>query len=182
MRVTRLIRSCSARLVAGVSAAVALADRTGRIRMDDAAKALWRREYSRLSAAHPGMFGAATGRAEMHVVRLSVAIALLCGSQTIGVDHLRAALEFWRYAADSARHIWGDKLGDAVADTIITELRRAGDAGTTRTALHHLLGPKRQRVQDRRSAGCAGASRHGAGGASLDPAGPSSVSRTCGSR
>ena len=107
--------------------------------MDAPARALWRREYSRLSAAHPGMFGAATGRAETHTVRLSVAIALLCGSQTIKVKHLRAALEFWRYAADSARHIWGDKLGDPVADAIIAELRRAGDTGMTRTALHHLL-------------------------------------------
>ena len=127
-------------VVAGVSACVALAGRTGRVRMDTAAKALWRREYSRLSAAHPGMFGAATGRAEMHTVRLCVAIALLCNSQTIKVEHLRAALEFWRYAADSARHIWGDKLGDPVADTIISELRRAGDTGMTRTALHKLLG------------------------------------------
>ena len=46
----------------------------------------------------------------------------------------------WRYADASARSIFGDKVGDRIADNILAALRRAGGAGMTRTQIRELLG------------------------------------------
>jgi hypothetical protein len=104
------------------------------------ARALWIGEYPRLSSGHGGLFGAMTARAEAQVTRLSCVYALLDQSALITEPHLRAALEIWRYAEDSARYIFGDRLGDEVADAIITELRARAPGGMTRTDISTLLG------------------------------------------
>lgn len=44
-------------------------------------------------------------------------------------------LEIWRYCADSAYYIFGDAIGDPVADELLVALRRAGTVGMTRTAV-----------------------------------------------
>jgi hypothetical protein len=56
----------------------------------------------------------------------------------IGADHLNAALAVWDYAEASCRFIFGDKLGDDTADTILTALRASPD-GMTRTEISDLL-------------------------------------------
>ena len=38
--------------------------------------------------------------------------------------HLEAALEVWRYCAQSAAYIFGRRTGDPVADEILAELRK----------------------------------------------------------
>jgi hypothetical protein len=50
-------------------------------------------------------------------------------------DHLRAALAVWRYCYDSARYVFGDRLGNPLADDILRALRAAGSAGLLRSAL-----------------------------------------------
>ena len=120
--------------------AIDFAANAARIDMDTEARALWIALYPELSAAHAGLFGAATSRAEMHTVRLAVAIAVLCRSHTIGAEHLRAALELWRYSRDSARFIYGRKIGDSVADSILAELQRAAPEGVSRMQIRQLLG------------------------------------------
>ena len=35
--------------------------------------------------------------------------------------HMRAALALWQYVEDSVAWIFGDKLGDHIADTILDE-------------------------------------------------------------
>jgi hypothetical protein len=52
-----------------------------------------------------------------------VLYALLDQSSFIDESHLKAALELWRYADESARYVFGDSLGDHVADTILASLR-----------------------------------------------------------
>ena len=54
-----------------------------------------------------------------------------------------AALALWDYCEKSARWIFGDALGDPVADTILSELRRAGEAGLTRSQISALFGRHR---------------------------------------
>src|SRR3712207_8342266 len=54
----------------------------------------------RSSEGAPGLFGAVTGRAEAHVLRLSCLYAALDMSDTVTVTHLRAALALWRYCED----------------------------------------------------------------------------------
>ena len=66
----------------------------------------------------------------------------LCAARSsphIGEAHLEAAIEIWRYAEASARHISGDAIGDPVADTILAALREAGPDGMTRTEISGLF-------------------------------------------
>jgi hypothetical protein len=71
------------------------------------------------------MLGAIISRAEAQVLRLSVLYAVLDQSRVIRPEHLEAALGLWQYADDSARMIFGDRLGLATGDTILEALRRA---------------------------------------------------------
>ena len=53
----------------------------------------------------------------------------------------------WEYCEASAAFIFGDSLGDEVADDILRALQLAGGAGLTRTAIRDHLG--RNRSADR---------------------------------
>ena len=57
-------------------------------------------------------------------------------------SHLRAALACWAYAEASARSIFGDSLGDPVADEIMRALRQQ-QAGMTRNDLMNHFGRHR---------------------------------------
>jgi hypothetical protein len=118
-----------------VEAALDAARRITEVRRDQAAADLWRSVYPTLSSEHPGLFGAVTSRAEAQVIRLSLLYALLDGSATIREPHLKAALALWDYAAASARHIFGDLLGDPIADRLLRELRAVKPAGLSRTQI-----------------------------------------------
>ena len=113
--------------------------RVGELRRNPEARALWAEIYPRLSADIPGLLGAMVARAEAHVTRLSLLYALLDESSEITVEHLLAALAFWQYAEDSCRYIFGDSLGDPVADRLL-ELIRDNPEGITQTELHNALG------------------------------------------
>jgi hypothetical protein len=73
------------------------------------------------------------------VLRLSAIYAVLDCSATIGVEHIRAALAVWDYAFSSARFIFGDATGDAVADRIRQALELAGPDGLSRTAIRDIF-------------------------------------------
>jgi hypothetical protein len=76
----------------------------------------------------PGLLGAITGRAEAQTVRLALLYALLDQAPTIAQIHLEAALALWTFCEASARYVFGDLLGDPIADTILRALRIAGSA------------------------------------------------------
>jgi hypothetical protein len=118
--------------------------RTGLLlKRDDAARELWAEVYPELSDGKPGLVGAVTSRAEAQVLRLSMLYALLECSNEIRLPHLVAALALWDYCEKSARWIFGDALGDPAADTILSELRRVGKAGLTRSQISALFGRHR---------------------------------------
>jgi hypothetical protein len=104
------------------------------LRRDEEARALWYEVYEELSEGRPGLFGAVTSRSEAQVMRLACIYALLDCDDQIGLPHLQAALEVWRYAEESARYIFGDDLGDPIADEILRALR-ASPEGMTRTQI-----------------------------------------------
>ena len=104
-------------------------------------RALWRQIYPGLTAERPGLHGAATGRAEAHVLRLSMIYALLDGQAIIGVDHLNAALAVWAYCDESARIIFGQDQadgGDALEQELLKLIRQT--PGINRRGLHQALG------------------------------------------
>jgi Protein of unknown function (DUF3987) len=104
----------------------------------------WAAIYPVLTADHPGMLGAITSRGEAQVTRLSLIYAVLDRSKVITPEHLDAAMALWEYSERSCTHIFGDALGDPVADDILRALRRAGEAGLTRTQIRDLFGRHKQ--------------------------------------
>jgi hypothetical protein len=110
-----------------------------RVTMNLAARALWRDIYAKLSESRPGLLGALTARAEAQVVRLSLLYALWDDKNEIEPSHLLAALAVWNFCQDSVTYLFGDALGDPVADIILQGLKGAGSAGLTRTDISGLF-------------------------------------------
>jgi hypothetical protein len=108
-----------------------------------AAGEAWRSIYEALAADRLGMFGAVTSRAEAQVLRLSLIYALFDGKAQIDVPHLQAAVAVWQYAEISARVIFGNALGDPVADEILKALQGC-PVGMTRTDLSNTFGQNKR--------------------------------------
>lgn len=104
------------------------------------ARALWHALYPGLTAGCPGMLGSLTSRGEAHVTRLALIHAVLDCSPVVTADHLCAAVALWEYSERSCRHIFGDALGDPVADDALRALRQEGEEGLTRTQIRDLFG------------------------------------------
>src|SRR5262249_16900703 len=100
---------------------------------------IWEAVYPALSEGKPGLLGAVISRAEAQVLRLACLYALLDRVDVVQPEHLHAALAVWDYAEQSARYIFGDALGDPVADELLRALR-ATPNGLTRTAIRDLFG------------------------------------------
>lgn len=128
-------------LGAKVAGALERARKIGRVRRTEAAEERWAELYEQMAHDDPGgMVGALTCRDEPQCLRLSVVYALLDGARLVAPVHLEAAWALWRYCRDSAAYIFGDSLGDEVADRLLAALRLAGEAGLDQTAQHRALG------------------------------------------
>jgi hypothetical protein len=116
------------------------------LKRDADANEFWHMIYPDLSEGKPGLFGAVTSRAEAQVMRLACLYALLDCSLLIRPEHLFAAIAVWNYCEASARFIFGDSLGDPLADELLQMLRQ-NPAGLTRTDLSNALGRNRARTE-----------------------------------
>ena len=140
-------------LVTRLQAAIEFGKNAGEMVRDPAARLLWCELYGDLSEGRPGLFGSLTSRGEAHVLRLSMLYALLDSSSNIRREHLVAALAVWRYADESARCIFGDAVGDAVADEILRALRSRQRAGMTRTEIRDLFHRNKKQTDIQRALG-----------------------------
>ena len=125
--------------------AVVMAPR-GEIRRDEESRGIWAAVYPSLSDGKPDLFGAVTSRAEAQAMRLALIYALLDQSATIRKEHLVAALAVWDYCEASARYIFGDAVGNPVADQIIAAMKNSGE-GMTRTEIRDLFSRNRNSEQ-----------------------------------
>jgi hypothetical protein len=117
-------------------------DGAGRMTRADEANELWDSAYvDELSVDRPGLAGAVCARAEAHTLRLSMLYALLDCSSVIRSEHVAAALALWRYCERSAFLIFGDRLGDPIADAIREEVRARGEV--SRWDISNLFGRHR---------------------------------------
>jgi hypothetical protein len=126
-------------LAADTIEALTAARRVGIVRRSEAARELWAKAYEEFGDGG-GLAGALTARAEAQTLRLSVCYALLDGSPVVEPAHLEAALAVWSYCEASAYAIFGDALGDPIADRLLEALRQAGDDGLDTTAQSALFG------------------------------------------
>ena len=118
--------------------ALTYVQKMGRMKWADETRPLWTQQYERLSEGSPGLLGHLTARSEAQVLRMAVVYALADRSTEIRPEHLRAALEVWRYVHDSTRYIFGVRTGDDVADRI-REALRGRPAGLSRTDIRNLF-------------------------------------------
>lgn len=132
-------------LVLRVQKAKAFAFQADALFRDTEASDYWGRDgrpddgaYFRLTRERHGLFGAATSRAAPQVLRLALIYAMLDRVREIRIEHLKAALEVWRYCEDSAKYIFGDSMGDPTADSILNGLRQQ-PAGLTRKEISDLF-------------------------------------------
>jgi hypothetical protein len=125
-------------LVRELKEALSYAQGVKEVRRTEKARRLWRDTYDELSQGKAGLLGAMTSRAEAQVTRLSMIYALMDSSALVRSKHLHAALAVWDYAAASARFIFGQTIGDPLADEILQSLRRS-EGGMTRTAISNLF-------------------------------------------
>jgi hypothetical protein len=130
--------------------AVGFARTVGRIAWSPEARDLWKAMYGELAASLPsGPLGEVLSRCHPHVIRLAGIYTVADGTTAIGVDHLRAARDLWDASARCARYIFGDSLGDPLAEKILAALK-ASPSGLTRTQIRadvfqrHLASPRLQ--------------------------------------
>jgi hypothetical protein len=119
----------------------------GEMRRDDKARGCWHEVYGPLSEGKPGLSGALLARGEAHVMRLACLYAVLDLSAVVRAEHLLAALALWDYVEHSVRFLFGESLGDPVADEILRLLRAAGEAGVSRTDISNHLGRHQQAIR-----------------------------------
>jgi hypothetical protein len=110
------------------------------MRFSTAGGTLWDASYPSLVAEKHGLWDATTSRGEAQTLRLAMLYALLDGTETIDVPHVRAALAVWRYCDDSARIIFHGG-GD---ETLEVRIKKAiaQRPGLTRTELRNLVDHK----------------------------------------
>jgi hypothetical protein len=116
------------------------------LKRDGITRELWRAVYRDLTTDVPGILGSIISRAEAQVTRLAVINALLDRSSEIKSHHLESALAIWEYCSDSCREIFGESLGNAVADTIYTELMER-PKGLTRTQIRDLFNRNKSAIE-----------------------------------
>ena len=111
----------------------------GELRFDSGAKRHWRTTYKKMSKRPmEGVTGALTARAEAHSIRLALIYALLDGASSIKVEHLKAGLALWEYAARSAEWALGEATGVPLAEHIHGHMVD-NPGGVPLTQLHELL-------------------------------------------
>lgn len=121
-----------------LKSAVEFARKLKEIQKDDKSRILWKGIYRELSEGKRGLLGAVTARAEAQTMRLAVQYALLDKSSVIRIEHLHAAIVLWEYCEQSARYVFGDSLGDPIADTIKQALDDKPE-GMTKTEISSLF-------------------------------------------
>lgn len=120
-----------------LASVIANAAHIGLIERDLDAAEMWRTVYGPLTEGGVGLLGAILARGSAQVMRLASIYAVLDETNLITPDHLKAALAIWDYSEASCRYIFGDRMGDPDADTILDAVRRT--SGMSQTDISNLF-------------------------------------------
>jgi hypothetical protein len=84
---------------------------------------LWCDVYPGLTQKHPNeMVDALSARGRPLVRRMSICYALTDCSDRVELPHLEAALALWAYHVQTIEYVWGSRLGNRDADSLIRAL------------------------------------------------------------
>src|SRR5262249_24986880 len=90
------------------------------------AEELWAEIYNRIAENETeGVVGASIERADAIMLRLQMLYALSTKSPIVRREPVQAAQALWQYAEDSARYLFGARLGNPRAEKIFDALRQA---------------------------------------------------------
>ena len=106
-------------LGARLAVALAHARGVGLMKWTNPGRVRWESEYDNLTESRPGLWGAITSQAEVHVLRLAMIYAVLEESSEIADTHIQSALALWKYCDRSAASLFGVSVGDRDADAIL---------------------------------------------------------------
>jgi len=120
---------------------VSYAQQEIKIKWAEETKPLWEKVYSKLAQHDSGVVDALTARAEPYVIRIASIYAVLDKTNEISPEHLRAALEVWRYSEDSVKFIFGTKSDNSL-ETQILSLIKSNPQGVSRTDISANLNRK----------------------------------------
>jgi len=123
-------------LIRNIKDAIECAKNTNRLQWSHEAGNMWDNWYMTRHISG-GSIGSILARAEAHVLRLAMIYALLDCRTEISVQHLKAAMAVWDYAAQSAKRIFGNTTGDRIADKIHSFVLQNG--ASSRTDIHEAL-------------------------------------------
>ena len=126
------------KLTERMKSAVEFSKRMSEVEFSSKATELWARGYQQLSADVPGALGAVTSRAEAQVRRLAIIYALMHESKRVLLQHLRAALEIWRFCRDSAEFIFVDSAGPSMEEKLMEIIPTTG-LGIARTGISRVF-------------------------------------------
>jgi Protein of unknown function (DUF3987) len=102
----------------------------GEMKRTEEGEKRWYELCERLAEDEPnGLLGAAVARDRAQCLRLSLLYTLLDRKPAIDVPHIDAAAALWDYCRASAQTIFGETLGDPVADRLLEALKVASPAG-----------------------------------------------------
>ena len=111
-------------------------ERPRSIEFGQAARTRWPGLYDELLNGQPAGLEAITDRAAAQVRRLALVYAVADRSRSVGLVHLRAALEIWRYSEASVEYVFGDAPPDQAQVLVRRVLSRRADEWVSRSKLY----------------------------------------------
>jgi hypothetical protein len=102
---------------------------------DESARQLWQELYPELNRERTGLVGERLARTAPQVLRLALLYALLAERSAVSAADLQAAVAFWDYCERSVGYLFGDAVGDPLADEVLRVVRANHSHGITRTGL-----------------------------------------------
>lgn len=118
---------------------VAFGRTLGHVEFSDEAGEHWDALVAEFDREPVTMVDELSQRAPSYLARLALVFAIVDQVDRIALAHLRAAEEMWRYSVQSWAHVYGDRVGDPLAEKILAHLADAGLDGLTRSEVRSTL-------------------------------------------
>ncbi|MCK9251033.1 MAG: YfjI family protein [Solirubrobacteraceae bacterium] len=123
-----------------IAAAIDFGRSAGRIDLDPDARERWAELYLDLAREQPGMVGTLGTRGIAHLQRVALILAIGDRDHLVRRVHLDAAAAVWDRASAAWRSLYGDRLGDPLADLLAGLVAEAGPTGLTRQEIRRAIG------------------------------------------